>query len=103
MFVVRKFNRELPLTLWFCGLTGAVRFAENEAPVFTRRRSHVTDRTNSRTSAGERLSREKLLSMTTDAGVVTWKISHVRKVTFCRPSCWHFMTGVAGQTLMLVG
>ena len=103
MFVVRKLNRELPFIFWFCSLAGAVWFTEDEASVFTRGGAHMTDRANSRTSAGERLSREKLLSMTTDAGVVIWKVSHVREVTFCRPGCRHFVTGVAGQSLMFVG
>ena len=103
MFVVGKLDRELPFIFWFCSLAGAVRFTENEAPLFARGGAHMADRANSRTSAGERLSREKLLSMTTDAGVVIWKISHVRKVTFCRPGCRHFVTGVADQSLVLVG
>ena len=103
MFVVRKLDRELPFISWFLSLAGAIRFAENEAPVFARRGAHVTNRTNRRTGADERLSREKLLSMTTDAGIVVWKVSSVRKVTFCRPRRRNLVTGVAGQTLVLVG
>jgi len=103
MLVVRKLDRELPFVFWLRGLAGAIRVAENEAPVFTRGGAHMTHRANSRTRAGERLVREKLLSMTTNTGIMIWKVSHVRKVAFCRPGGRHFVAGITGQTLMLVG
>ena len=102
MFVVRKLDRELSLVFWFRSLGGAIRLPKDEAPVCARRSSHVADGANRRTDADERLAREKLLSMTTDAGVVVWKVSYIRKVALCRPGSGNFVTGVAGQTLMFV-
>jgi hypothetical protein len=102
MFVVGKLNRELPLIFWFDGLACAIRFAEDKAPVRARCGAFVTDRANSRTRAGQRLPREKLLSMTTDAGVVIWKVSDVRKITFRGPCRRNFVTGIASQTLVFV-
>ena len=103
MFVVRKLDGELPFIFWFGGLAGAIRFAENEAPSFAWRGAHVTDRTDSRTRAGERLPREKLLSVTTNAGIMVWKISDIRKITLCGPCRGNFVTGIASQTLVFVG
>ena len=102
MFVVRKLDRELPFIVWFCGLAGAIRFAENETPVFARCRAHVTDRANRRTRADERLAREKLLSMTTDTGIMVWKVSNVRKVALCRPGSGKLVARVTGQALVFV-
>lgn len=102
MFVVGKLDRELPFIFRFCGLARAIRFAEGEAAVFARRGAHVTDRADSRTRAGERLTREKLLSMTTYAGIVVWKISDIRKITFCSPCGRNFVTAITAQTFVFV-
>jgi hypothetical protein len=102
MFVVRKLDCELPFISWFGGLTCAIRFAENKALVCTRCGAFVTDRANGRTGAGERLPREKLLSMTTDARVVIWKVSDVRKITLCGPGRRNSVTGIASQILVFV-
>src|SRR6266436_7603302 len=99
MFVVGKFDRELSFIFWFHSLACAIRFAEDKSPVFARRGAHVTDRANSRTRADERLSCEKLLSMTTDTGIVVWEVSDIRKVTFSRPCGGNSVTGIASQTL----
>src|SRR5258708_1891840 len=102
MFVVGKLNRELSFIFWFCGLACAIRFAERETPVFVRRGVHVADRADSRTCADEGLSCEKLLAMTTDTGIMTWKVSDVRKVTFCGPHRRDFVTGIARQAFVFV-
>ena len=103
MFVVRKLDGELPFIFWFGRLAGAIRFAENEAPSFAGRGAYVTDRTDSRTRAGERLPREKLLSVTTNTGIMVWKISDIRKITLCGPCRGNFVTGIASQTPVFVG
>ena len=102
MFVVGELDRELPFIFWFYGLPCGVRFAEDEAAVFARRAAHVTDRANSRTRAGERLAREKLLSMTTDTGIVVWKVGDIREITFSGPCGRNFVTGITHQTLVFV-
>ena len=103
MFVVGELDRELPFIFWFDGLACGIRFAEDEAAVFARGGAHVTDRANSRTRAGERLAREKLLSMTTDTGFMVWKVSDIREVTLCGPGCRNFVTGITRQTFVFVG
>ena len=102
MFVVGKLNRELSFIFWFCGLARAIRFAKRETPVFARRGAHVADRADNRTRADEGLSREKLLAMTTDTGIMTWKVSDVREIALGRPRRGNFVTGIARQTLVFV-
>jgi len=63
----------------------------------------VTHRANGWAGAHEGLPREKLLSMTTDAGIVVWKVSYIRKIALCRPGSGNFVTGIAGETLVFVG
>src|SRR6266436_2736355 len=103
MFVVRKLDGELAFIFWLGGLGRHVRFAEDEAPVCARCGAHMADRADSRTRAGERLPREKLLSVTTNTGIMVWKISDIRKITLCGPYRGNFVTGIASQTLVFVG
>ena len=103
MFVVGELDRELPFIFRLNCLAGDIRFAEGESAIFARRRTHVTDRANRRTRGDESLSCEKLLSMTTDTGVVVWKVSDVGEVTFRRPFSWDLVTGVAGEAFVLFG
>lgn len=100
MFVVGKLDRELPFIFRLCRLAGDIRLAETEAPVFARRRTHVTDRANRRTRADESLSRKELLSMATDTGVVVWKVSDIGEVAFRRPFSWDLVTGSAGEAFV---
>lgn len=100
MFVVWELDGELPFIFWLCCQAGEIRFAETEAPIFPRRGAHVTDRADRRTRADESLSCEKLLSMTTDTGVMVWKVSDVGEVTLCRPACWQLVTCIAGQAFV---
>lgn len=103
MFVVGKLDSELPFVFRLCCLTAGVRFAEDESRIFARRRTDVTDRTNRRTRGDESLSCEKLLSMTTDTGVVAWKVSDVGKVAFRGPFSWDLVTIIAGEAFVLFG
>ena len=102
MFVVGELDRELPFVFRFCSLARAIRFAEDEAPVFARRGTHVTDGANNGTRARERLVREKLLSMTTDTGIMVWKVSNIRKITLSGPCGRNFVTGITHQILVFV-
>ena len=102
MFVVGELDRELSFVFRFRSLARAIRFSEDEAPVFARRGTHVTNRANNRARAGERLAREKLLSMTTDTGIMVWKVSNIRKITLCGPCGRNFVAGVTHQTLVFV-
>ena len=102
MFVMRELDRELAFVLRLCCLAGHIRFGEGESRIFARRRTHVTDRTNRRTRAAEGLPRKKLLSMTTDTGVVAWKVSHVGEVTFRSPFSWDLVAGITGETFVFV-
>ncbi len=63
----------------------------------------MADGANGGTGAGQRLPREKLLSMTTDAGIMVWKVGYIRKIALCRPGSGNFVTGIAGETLVFVG
>ena len=101
MFVVREFDYELSFIFRFCRLSGAVWLAEYETPNLARRGAHVTDRANSRTRGHERLPREKLLSMTTNTGVMVWKVGDVGKIALRGPLGRDLVASVAGQTLML--
>ena len=103
MFVVGKLDRELPFIFCFGRLARAIRFSEDKAAVFARRGAHVTDRADSRTRAGKRLAREKLLSMTTYTSIMVWKISDIRKITLSGPCGGNFVTGTTRQTLVFVG
>ncbi|SRR6266436_7667732 len=102
MFVVRKLDGELSFVLWFCRLAGAIRFAENKPAILARSGAHVTDRANSRTRPDERLAREKLLSVTTDTGIVVWEVSDIRKITFRGPGRGDLVARIASQTLMFI-
>ncbi len=102
MFVVGKLDCELPFISCFGSLACAVRFAEDKAPFFARRGAQVTNRADSRTRAGERLAREKLLSMTMDTGIVVWKVSDIREITLSGPCGGNFVTGITHQTLVFV-
>ena len=100
MLVMGKLDRELPFIFRLWHLAGNIRFPESVSPIFARRRTHVTDSANRRTGAEERLSRKELLSMTTDAGVMLWKVSDVGKITFRRPFSWDLVTGIAGEVFV---
>ena len=100
MLVVWKLYSELPFIFRFYCQAREIRFAETEAPIFPRRCAHVTDRADNRTRADESLSCEKLLSMTTDAGVMVWKVSYVGEVTLRRPACYQLVTCIAGQAFV---
>ena len=100
MFVVWELDSELPFIFRFHCQAGDIRFAEIESPIFARRGPHVTDRADRWTGAHESLSCEKLLSMTTDAGVMVWKVSDVGEVTLRRPACGQLVTCIAGQALV---
>ena len=100
MFVVGKLDLELPFISWFGSLARAVRFAETEASLLARRRAHVTDSANNRTRPHERLSREELRSMTTNTGVMVWKIGDIRKVALGSPGRRDLVTGIAPKTFV---
>lgn len=101
MFVVRELDHKLSFIFRLDRLVGCIWLAKYEAPLFARRGAHMTDRTNSRTITYERLSREKLLSMTTDTGVMVWKISDIREITLGRPVSRDLVAGIAGEALVL--
>ena len=103
MFVVRKLDRELPFVFWFRSLAGAIRLTENETNLLAGGGAQMADDTNGGAGAGQRLSREKLLSMTTDTGIMVWKVGNVGKVALRRPWRGNFVAGVARQTLVFVG
>ena len=103
MFVVGKLDRELPFIFCFGRLARAIRFSEDKAAVFARRGAHVTDRADSRTRAGKRLAREKLLSMTTDTSIMVWKVSDIGEITLSGPCGGNFVTGITRQTLVFAG
>jgi hypothetical protein len=63
----------------------------------------MTDSADSRTGAGERLAREKLLSMTTDTGIMVWKVGNVRKTTLRGPCRGNLVARIASQTLVFIG
>ena len=61
----------------------------------------MADSANYRPGSNERLAREKLLAMTTNAGVVIGKVRDVGKVSLRRPRGRKFVTIVAGKAFML--
>src|SRR6266496_761594 len=103
MFVVRKFDCELPFSLWLDRLSNVVWSSECEACIFAWRRPYVADCADRRASAGECLAREELLEMTAHTGIVIGKVSHVRKGSFCRPFGRNFMASIAGQAFVFFG
>ncbi len=102
MFVVREFDLELALVFWLRGLIRAIRFAEGETSLFTRRGAQVTYRTDRRASADRRLTREELRPMTTHARVVIREIRDIRERSVCGPCRRNFVTSVAFETLVFV-
>ena len=96
MFVMRELYGELSFVFCFGGLARSIRIAENKAPGFARRGAHVTNRANRRAGTSERLAREKLLSVTTNAGIMIWEVRYVGKVTLRRPLGGDLVTGIAG-------
>jgi hypothetical protein len=103
MFVVRKLDHELSFIFRFYRLVSRVRFAKREAYLRARCSLHMTYRANSRTGSHERLSGEKLLSMTTDAGIVVREVSYIGKIAAGRPWRGNLVTRVASQAFVLVG
>ena len=103
MFVVRKLDRKLPFIFWFCRLISRIRLAKSEARVFARRGAHVTNRANRGAGAGKSLSREELLTMAANAGVVIGKVCGVGKISLRRPLGWQLVTGVAREALVFLG
>ena len=103
MFVVRKLDGELAFVFRIRRLTSIVRFAKSKPPIFAWRGAHVTDGANCRAGAGESLPREELLPMAANTGVVIGKICGVGKISFRRPHGRELVTGVAGETLVLIG
>ena len=103
MFVVRKLDRKLPFIFWFCRLISRIRLAKSEARIFARRGAHVTDGTDRRARAGKSLSREELLTMAANAGVVIGKVCGVGKISLRRPLGWQLVTGVAREALVFLG
>src|SRR5438094_1739055 len=91
VLVMRKFDRELPFFFRPGWLARVVRLAERETCVFPGRGAHVTHRANGWASANERLTCEKLLPVTTDAGIVIRKISNIGKVSFRVPRGRNFV------------
>ncbi len=63
----------------------------------------MTDGANRRPTAGDCLPGEELLPVTTKACVMIWKVRNVGKISFCGPGRRDFMTGVAGEALVLFG
>ena len=102
MFVVRELNREFTFVFGFQRLTRAVGPAKREARVFSGRRSDVANSANGWAGAAECLTREKLLPVTTDAGIVIGKISHVREISFGIPRGRNFVAGIARETFVLI-
>ena len=103
MFVVRELDSELPFVLRLRRLISIVRLAESEAPIFAWRGTHMTDGANCRASAGESLSREELLPVAANAGIVIGKVCRVGKTSLRRPRSRQLVTRVAREALVLVG
>src|SRR5438132_1631652 len=91
MFVMRKFDRELPFVLWPQGLIRIVRLSEGKTHVFTRSSAQMTDGANCRASSRACLASEKLLAMAFHTRVMIGKIRNVRKVTLRCPCGWNFV------------
>jgi hypothetical protein len=102
MFVMRKLDLELTFVPGLGRLLRVVRFTKSKPRVCARRRAQMADSANRRTGAGKRLARKKLLPMTTNTGLMIGKIRDVRKVSLCRPGCWHFVTAITSQAFVLV-
>src|SRR6266849_4226306 len=102
MFVVRELDGELAFVFRLRCLT-IVRFAKSEPRIFPRRGPQVANGANRGAGAGESLSREELLSMTANAGVVIGKVCCVGKISLRRPRGREFVTGVAPEALMFLG
>ena len=103
MFVVRKFDFELPVVFWLRRLIRAIRFAKSEPALFARRGAQVTDRADGGAGAAHRLTREKLLPVTTHARVVIGKVSGVWKCTTSGPCRRNLVAGVALEAFVFVG
>ena len=102
MFVVRELDGELAFVFRLRCLT-IVRFAKSEPRVFPRRGPQVANGANRGAGAGESLSREELLSMAANTGVVIGKVCCVGKISLRRPRGREFVTGVAPEALVFVG
>lgn len=102
MFVVREFDRELPFLLWFQRQLRSIGLAKCEARVCARRGAKVADGANRRSGSDHRLSCKKLLTMTTDAGVVIGKVGDVREIALRVPCRWNLVTSIAREALMFV-
>jgi hypothetical protein len=99
---MRKLDRELPFFFRPGWLTSSVGISEDEAGILTGRGPYMTNSADGRAGADECLSCEKLLPVTTNAGVVIGKISNVRKISLRGPRRWNFVTGIAGEAFVLI-
>src|SRR6266567_7294855 len=102
VLVMREFDRELPFFFrpgWLARVVGP---AEREASFFPGCGAYVANSANGWAGAAECLTREKLLPVTTDAGIVIGKISHVREISFGIPRGRNFVATIARQALVLI-
>ncbi len=102
MLVVWKLDRELPFQFRLDRQLRDVGFAKSKARVFTWGGAHVTYGANAWARTAHYLSREKLLTVTTDARVVIGKVSYIRKVSLSIPFSRNFMTSIARQAFMFI-
>src|SRR5207253_3205676 len=79
-----------------------VRPAKREARVFSGRRSDVANGADGWAGSNHSLSREELLPVTANAGIVIGKVRHIRKIAFGIPRGRNFVAGIAGETFVLI-
>ena len=101
MPIVRELDLELSLIFRFVLLLSVVRQAKRKPRVFLWGRAQMTDCADYGAGAAECLTREKLLPMTADAGIMIRKVSDVGKCSPGSPLRWDRMTSIAGEALVL--